>query len=853
MKTQKTSPSASTKQSIMTFQYALLTGAILASFQSSAFADSALLDLEVIEVKSATTLNTDISAQATFGNAQHLTQQDIENSVSRSLPELLKTQLASVNLNDVQNNPFQPDLQYRGFTASPLLGLPQGISVYLNGGRANNVFGDTVHWDLMPLDAIDSVSLYSGSNPLFGQNTLGGALALNTKTGFSFNANEVDLTIGQFGQQGASFESGGIIGESSGVGESAGADDRDASTRPKGWAYYINVNHYEEDGWRDYSPSEVQQLFSSLAYASNSMSLDFNFFVADNALLGNGASPAELLEIEGRSAVYTHPDQTDNALKHFNFTGDFVLSDSLTLSANVFYRDSETQSINGDDSDFGSCQFADGRVTLCELEDDDDDDFEAQSETYHDSEDHVENDDDGDDDNGELPVVGESDDVEAVEFIGYEEGTALTEISDVSPDDIDGTYNTGLAKSKAFGITTQLAKQYSLQGFPSELVLGASYTQGDINYAADTTFGILENDSVEDSRTVLPIQGLMSQEARVRLDVDTTAWSLFFLNTTQLNDNVSLNLGGRFNRDHVLMEDLSADGDDSLDGDHRFTQFNPAIGVDIQLSETGALNIALSQSSRTPSPAELSCADEDDPCRLPNGFVADPPLDQVVTQTLEANYSLNLDNAAITFNVYRSESKDDIIFQQAGSVASRGYFINIDETRRQGVEFSFDSAWKDLSYRINYNYLDATYESTFTSFSPFNPKGPNREVTPGDTIPGQPAHLIKFYADYTLSDKALLGAEVISASSQYFRGDEANENEKIDGYVIANVYASYVFTHNITAQLRVNNLFDREFETFGTYGEADEVLEGIYPSIQGEAFVGPAHPRMVTFNIKAQF
>ena len=95
-----------TLKPLVPFQHAALAGAILAVFQSSAFADSAMLDYEVIEVKGATTLNTNISAQATFGNAQHLTQQDIENSVSRSLPELLKTQLASVNLNDVQNNPF---------------------------------------------------------------------------------------------------------------------------------------------------------------------------------------------------------------------------------------------------------------------------------------------------------------------------------------------------------------------------------------------------------------------------------------------------------------------------------------------------------------------------------------------------------------------------------------------------------------------------------------------------------------------------------------------------------------------------------------------------------------------------
>ena len=46
-------------------------------------------------------------------------------------------------------------------------------------------------------------------------------------------------------------------------------------------------------------------------------------------------------------------------------------------------------------------------------------------------------------------------------------------------------------------------------------------------------------------------------------------------------------------------------------------------------------------------------------------------------------------------NVFHSRSKDDIIFQQAGSVASRGYFINVDETQRQGVEFSVGSTWKN--------------------------------------------------------------------------------------------------------------------------------------------------------------
>ncbi|APD95168.1 TonB-dependent receptor [Alteromonas mediterranea] len=804
------------------FALAIIASAVTYAFSPAAEANDAMDHYEVIEVQGATPLSANSNNSAVFGNVQTLTQDDIEGSVNRSLPELLKTQLASVNLNDVQNNPFQPDLQYRGFTASPLLGLPQGISVYLNGGRVNEAFGDTVHWDLMPLDAIDTVSLYSGSNPLFGQNTLGGALSLRTKTGFSFNANEIDLQAGQFGQKAASVESGGH-------------NDH--------WAYYVNLNHYEEDGWRDYSPSEVQQVFTSLAYQSDKMHLDMNLFMADNELLGNGASPIELLDIEGREAVYTHPDQTNNELTHVNITGDFVLTDTLSLTANMFYRDTQTQSINGDDSDFGACQFADGRVTLCEFEDDDDDD-----------DDPLDSDGDGDDDDDDdLPVVGEGDDIEAVEFIGFDDDTALAEISDVDADELDGTYNTGHTDAKATGLSFQLAKQYALSGFSSEFIVGASYTKGDVNYAADTTFGILENESAQDSRTVLPIDGLMAQEASVRLDVDTTAWSLFFMNSTQLSSVVSLNLGGRFNRDHIVMEDLIDDGEGSLDGNHRFTQFNPAVGVDIAIDEQSQLNLAISQSSRTPSPAELSCADEDDPCRLPNGFVADPPLDQVVTQTIEANYTTRIDNVDLMLNVFHSRSKNDIIFQQAGSVASRGYFINVDETQRQGVEFSVGSTWEKLTYRLNYNYLNATYESTFTSFSPFNPQGPDRVVTPGDKIPGQPEHLVKLYADYALTDKARLGAEVISASSQYFRGDEANENEKIDGYVIANVYASYRFNDTFTASLRVNNVFDKDYETFGTYGEADEVLEDIYPDVEGAQFVGPAQPRMVSVNLKAKF
>ncbi len=765
-------------------------------------------DIEVVKVQGATALNPSKEAKALFGTKQFVDAKTIENANALSLPELLKSQFQSININDVQNNPFQPDLQYRGFTASPLLGLPQGISLYLNGSRINEVFGDTVNWDLIPLDAIDSVALYSGSNPIFGQNTLGGALALTTKNGFTYEKNEIEIGTGSDGRQELGFESGG-------------SND--------GFGYYINLSQYEEDGWRDFSPSEVNQVFTSLSYKGDKSSVNLNYMFADNDLIGNGASPIELLEIEGRNAIYTSPDQTQNELHNVSVDGEYELSSSTLISYNLFYREIETASINGDDSDYGGCAFDDGRITLCELEDDDDDD----------------------DDDDDLPEVG--DEAEAVEFVGFTPSTAFSDISDVDPDEVDGTYNTGKAKTENIGLSLQLAKQYSFAGISNELIVGAGYQRGDINYQADTTFGILANDSAADPRSVTPLFGIQDVEAQVRLDVDTKAVYIFAVNSTELTDKLTLNIAGRFNDDHIIMEDLIDDGEGSLDGNHRFTQFNPAISLDIKLDEDQFVNVGFSQSSRTPSPAELSCADEDDPCRLPNGFVADPPLDQVVTRTVEVNYSAQFDDVNVFANVYLSESKDDIIFQQAGAIASRGYFINIDKTERQGLELGLNHAIGDLSYQFSYNYLDATYGSNFTSFSPLNPQGPNRQVTSGDTIPGNAEHVVKGSIDYRFNDSFSTGLEVVLASDQYYRGDEANENEKIDGYQVVSFYARYDIMENLSLQLRINNLLDEQYNTFGTYGEADEVLEDIYPDVEAPNFVGPATPRQFALKLKYAF
>ncbi|MEA2754015.1 MAG: iron complex outerrane recepter protein, partial [Aliidongia sp.] len=91
---------------------------------------------------------TGIDINKVAGNPQTLSADDLARSGSPSVVSALGDQIGSVNVNDNLDNPFQPDILYRGFEASPVLGTPQGLAVYQNGVRINEAFGDAVNWDL---------------------------------------------------------------------------------------------------------------------------------------------------------------------------------------------------------------------------------------------------------------------------------------------------------------------------------------------------------------------------------------------------------------------------------------------------------------------------------------------------------------------------------------------------------------------------------------------------------------------------------------------------------------------------------------------------------------------------------
>ncbi|ABE50298.1 TonB-dependent receptor plug domain-containing protein [Methylobacillus flagellatus] len=162
-------------------------------------------------------------------NIQSATAKEISESRAINITEFMNNNMQSVSINDYAGNPFQQDLNFRGFTASPMIGTPQGISVYLDSVRVNEAFGDVVNWDLLPMNAIASLDLLPGSSPLFGLNTLGGALAIRTKSGFTDHHARGEVIGGAWGRQQVQVSNGinnGVLG------------------------LFTAYNHFEEDGWR---------------------------------------------------------------------------------------------------------------------------------------------------------------------------------------------------------------------------------------------------------------------------------------------------------------------------------------------------------------------------------------------------------------------------------------------------------------------------------------------------------------------------------------------------------------------------------------------------------------------------
>lgn len=753
---------------------------------AEAIAEELAPNLDTVEVVAVSPLQFGgVDVKKIPSNVQTVSADELQEAQALSLADYMNRYLGSVNINDAQNNPLQPDVQYRGFSASPLMGLPQGLAVYVNGIRFNEPFGDMVNWDLIPQGAIDRMALQPASNPAFGLNALGGAITINTKTGFSSPKHQLEVQGGSWDRHSEELSSGWNDGT---------------------WGYFLDFNNFSEAGWRDHSRTDAKRGFGTLSWRGVKSSLDLSIAGTENIMRGNGALPQEMLAF-GRDQVFTHPDITRNRMMLVSLDGDTWLDDHNQLSGTAYYRRNKISTYNGDGSEFAPC--------------DDDNNFLCQ---------------------------------ESGEELG--DGEGLIDLSGNNIGTLDslqgGTINTSSTLQQSFGFALQDAFDHKVFGRDNHLVGGASFDYGNARYHADTELGALTSD-----RGVAG-GGVLLQDAHVRLTTETDHYGLFLTDTYSLTDKLDVTVAGRYNQTHIKLRDhFGAD----LNGTHSFDRFNPAAGLTYAFMPELTFYGNYSESSRVPTPMELSCANPDDPCRLPNAFVSDPPLKQVVANTFETGLRGRLKNlldGQVDWNLglFRAINNNDIIFKSTGGVGSNvGYFDNVGSTLRQGVELdlsgNFYQRWR---WSTHYTYIDASFETPFLSSSPNNPQADadgNIQVHAGDKIPGIPAHQFKFSTDYDILSEWTLGFDMNYNSSQYLRGDEANLTDKLPAFVVFNLRSEYRFNEHVALFGRVNNLFDREYANFGTWGNTGDVLDGLgLPGDQQSRFVGVGAPRAAWIGLR---
>ena len=814
----------------------ILFASLLTNYCLPAWVNAADVDEEIIVIGVTPTGGAGLPEGKIPYNVQSASAAEIDRSQSLDITDFLRHNLGSVTHNDAQGNPLQPDVQYRGYTASPLLGLAQGVAVYQNGARINEPLGDTVSWDLLPESAIHSIDLISGANPLFGLNTLGGALSVQMKDGFNSEGHNLEVYGGAFDRIVASAESGGNNGA---------------------WGYYANVHYFDEKGWRDLSASDAINFYGGLSWHGVLSELNLNVQRGDSKLVGNGAIPVELLAID-RDAIFTAPDRTENDLIMIGIDGDHNLTDNVKLSLTAFYRENDTDSFNGDASEFG-IRDIDGMLRLVE-EDDDDDDSDGDNGDDDDGDDDDNGDDDnGDDDNGDDDN-GDGDD--------YEETYGNGDLSGV---DIVAINNSSNRKQESYGTDVQLTFLNDLFGKDNQLILGLSYYKGKSGFNSETEIADLnrETRSTQGLGT-----GVFLEDARTNLETATETTSFYFMNTMDITERLALTLSGRLNNTLIDLADQSGERPE-LNGEHDYFRFNPAVGLTWQATDNLNVYGSYSESSRAPTPIELACNDsvftravaaareegEDDDvefeCRLPNAFLADPPLEDVVTRSFEAGLRGDLGGADYHLGFFHSTNNDDILFQTTGRAT--GLFANVDKTRRLGFEGMLSGTTDKLDWFIAYTWLEATFEDDFDAVSssnhPFAVVNDNGDhvikVSAGDRIPGLPEHSLKSGADYLLFEKLSVGFDVMYNSSQVLRGDESNQLDTLDGYVVVNLRGRYRFNDNFELFARVTNLFDKDYESFGLLGEEpDEVAVKEFADFNNPRFVGPGAPRAGFVGIK---
>ncbi|QDC99176.1 TonB-dependent receptor [Candidatus Methylopumilus universalis] len=765
-------------------------------------------------------------------NIQIATPKAINAQSGVSLADYMSTNMQSVSVTEMGGNPWQPEVTFRGYSASPLLGMPQGMSTFVDGVRVNEPFGDVTLWDKIPNFAIGGMQLVPGSNPMYGLNTLGGAIAIQTKSGRQAQGVGIEAEYGSWNRQRALVEYGGV--------------SKDGSMD-----FYIGHQTTKEDGWRQFSPSHLNQTFAKTGWQSEKTKLDLSYIGTDNKLIGNGFTPEHMLSGD-RDQIHTRPDWTNNYYHHLALNGSHWINNDVMLSGNTYWRKSNRHTKNGD---------------LYE--------YEIDGTERHDNYNDI---------------------------ICDELSTAECELK-------GSVLNTSHTKQDNYGVSAQMTFNQDFMGMKNQFIAGTGFdyslirfkqnervnlsnqSEGDLtglpgNRSYDEEEGGATAVVFDPSReAILTGLGALPQTQTVGLTGKQWTASLFATDTLSLNDKWHLNAGARYNHTKVDNNDIlrgphSAANERSLTATDDYKRLNPTIGITHTPTDKLSIFATYSESSRAPTSIEVGCSNPAVGCLLPSAMADDPPLKQVVAKTYDFGTRGSL-TEEIKWNasIYHAMNHQDLQFIRAGNSTSRGYYSNVGRTQRQGLDLGLSGQHDRFRWNASYSYIRATFDSDFSLVNSANSSAPDDDpnkniynVTKGNRMPSIPEHQFKARAQYDVTPQWSVGTNLVYFSDQYVMGNENNKHEantatclplrnndracgsgKISDYTVVNLDTQYNFGGGWKAFAKAINIFDNDYYVAGRLAETMFDASGGYGAEIKSRGVIPGAPRAAWIGVRYEF
>jgi iron complex outermembrane receptor protein len=769
--------------------------------QSISAASSSATTVQTVTIVATTPLTgVGVDVDKLPGAIQVLDAASLTREGSASVISALNDQLGSVNLNDNLDDPFQPDILFRGFEASPVLGTPEGLAVYQNGVRVNEAFGDGLNWDLFPDIAVNRITLVS-ANPVYGLNALGGAVVIDMKTGFTAPGGEAELSGGSWGQRGVTAQYGVHSGP---------------------FGLYVAGRALDEDGWRALSPDMVRQFYTDLSYHASRLTLDLSVTAADNVLSGESPTPVQELAVN-RSFIFTNPQNNINRLAFVTLNGGYTLSPTLSIQGNLYARDYHQSVINGNTTNDTACTAPPNVGDLCQAD-------------------------------GATPLTGAA----GAPLPDISRGGSVP----IGETDFESIHSTGLGGSMQvtetgalFGHENHLAIGGGLDRATTDF--GSSAEVGTLNAALVVARSGLFVDTPETTPwTATPVRLLATNRYYGAYATDTfnltpsvaiTASARYNLAEIDLADQRGAALSGR--NSYSRLNPAIGFTDKLTKVVTAYTGYSEGSRAPTP-SEIECANPA--------APCLLPSSLSSDPPTLRQ------VVSHTWEAGLRGRFSMRrLGPGRVNWNadLFRTDLEDDI-YGVATSL-SAGYFQNIGATRRQGAELALAYHGPRLSAFLSYSYVDATFQSAFLLRSPQNPyadaEGDIR-VRAGDVLPGIPANRIKLGVDLQLNSAWRFGADLVYEGDQSFRGDESNQMKPLAGFAVLNLHGRYQLSRRVELFVNLTNALDARYATFGVLGDptgigAPGIPAGAATNAPGvdNRFESPAAPLSAFAGLRARF